>query len=78
MDGRAAQPETDANDPLRTSDVQCNRLSGCRTAGVPADCLDRLTGPGTARRSSRSGAVAWAFQVLVEAENTKINVHREL
>ena len=25
------------NDPLRTWDVQCNRLRGCRMAGVPAD-----------------------------------------
>jgi hypothetical protein len=24
-------------DPLQTWDVQCNRPSGCRTAGVPAD-----------------------------------------
>jgi hypothetical protein len=24
-------------DPVQTSGVQCNRLLGCRTAGVPAD-----------------------------------------
>jgi hypothetical protein len=34
MDGRAAQPETDANDPLQTLDVQCNRRSGCRLASI--------------------------------------------
>jgi hypothetical protein len=28
---------TAAPDPQETSDVQCNRLSGCRTADVPAD-----------------------------------------
>ena len=26
-----------AYDPLQIWDVQCNRLSGCRTASVPAD-----------------------------------------
>jgi hypothetical protein len=25
------------NDPVRTSDAQCNLLPGCRMAGVPAD-----------------------------------------
>jgi hypothetical protein len=25
------------NDPQQTSDVQCNRLAGCRMVGVPGD-----------------------------------------
>ena len=28
---------SDAFDPQQTSDVQCNRLAGCRIVGVPGD-----------------------------------------
>jgi len=34
-----------AYNPLQTWDVQCNRLSGCRTASVPADCPPRKLYP---------------------------------
>jgi hypothetical protein len=32
--GRTASAAFDANDPLRTSGVQCNLLTGCTTAGM--------------------------------------------
>jgi hypothetical protein len=32
--GRTASVAFDANDPLLTSDVRCNRLSGCKAASI--------------------------------------------